>query len=402
MIDEAMAAALGGERSSLDTVVYTCCDMLNACEAGDRSGASRAVVPGGRRLHRALRLPLPVRRVPHLSTAASSPPAAAGTTPIASWPPALHITAGTCPALHGRALVAAGRPADPPGPPRGGATNCCSASTPASTPTAEPALARAGAACSPAATRRARADVLAAAPPTIWPITDHAASPRFELLVDAHLAAPARRRQGRRGSLARLAELGGDRPARRPRPRAVGWSSPAADRRCGRSEPRSRRCNSGRRSTSLRVRPSHVRARPSRWRSIARLARSSMPSGRWRLRAPRRGRSTPTGWLSSCGRSASPAPAGRTRRDADACVSRRCCACSALGLTNPELAERLHVSRKTASHHVSSILTKLGAAQSGGGRRLRGAQLRLVNGRPAREWVSCPMLDGRRRRTIRA
>ena len=33
MIDEAMAAALGGERSSLDTVVYTCCDMLNACEA---------------------------------------------------------------------------------------------------------------------------------------------------------------------------------------------------------------------------------------------------------------------------------------------------------------------------------------------------------------------------------
>ena len=32
MIDEAMAAALGGERSNLDTVVYTCCDMLNACE----------------------------------------------------------------------------------------------------------------------------------------------------------------------------------------------------------------------------------------------------------------------------------------------------------------------------------------------------------------------------------
>jgi ATP/maltotriose-dependent transcriptional regulator MalT len=42
MIDEAMAAALGGERSTLDTVVYTCCDMLNACElAGDVERAAR-------------------------------------------------------------------------------------------------------------------------------------------------------------------------------------------------------------------------------------------------------------------------------------------------------------------------------------------------------------------------
>ena len=32
LIDEAMAATLAGERSNLDTVVYTCCDMLNACE----------------------------------------------------------------------------------------------------------------------------------------------------------------------------------------------------------------------------------------------------------------------------------------------------------------------------------------------------------------------------------
>ena len=32
LIDEAMAAALAGERSNLDTVVYTCCDMLSACE----------------------------------------------------------------------------------------------------------------------------------------------------------------------------------------------------------------------------------------------------------------------------------------------------------------------------------------------------------------------------------
>ena len=37
-----MAAALAGERSTLDTVVYTCCDMLNACElASDMERAAQ-------------------------------------------------------------------------------------------------------------------------------------------------------------------------------------------------------------------------------------------------------------------------------------------------------------------------------------------------------------------------
>jgi ATP/maltotriose-dependent transcriptional regulator MalT len=40
LIDEALAAALAGEGRALDTVVYTCCDMLNACElTGDLTRA---------------------------------------------------------------------------------------------------------------------------------------------------------------------------------------------------------------------------------------------------------------------------------------------------------------------------------------------------------------------------
>jgi ATP/maltotriose-dependent transcriptional regulator MalT len=42
LIDEAMAGALGGEPANLGTVVYTCCDMLNACElASDLARAAQ-------------------------------------------------------------------------------------------------------------------------------------------------------------------------------------------------------------------------------------------------------------------------------------------------------------------------------------------------------------------------
>ena len=51
--------------------------------------------------------------------------------------------------------------------------------------------------------------------------------------------------------------------------------------------------------------------------------------------------------------------------------------CLTLGLTNGGIGTKLHVSPKTVDHHVSSVLSKLGAASRGEAARIARAE-RLV------------------------
>ena len=187
MIDEAMAAALGGERSSLDTVVYTCCDMLNACERGDRSGARRPVVPGRRRLHRAVRLPVPVRRVPHVLRRCARRQRPVGRRRSRAGGGAPHHRRNVS-----RRSTARRSPAWPLcGSGRAGSrrrTNCCSTSTTASMPTPRRRW-RAPRCCSPRGDAAgAQPGARALEPMTLSRSRTTGRRSRYELLVDAHLA----------------------------------------------------------------------------------------------------------------------------------------------------------------------------------------------------------------------
>jgi ATP/maltotriose-dependent transcriptional regulator MalT len=104
LLDEAVAAALAGERSSLDTVVYTCCDMLDACDlALDVERAARwcAVADGFVERYGCPFLYAECR------TLYGGVLVAAGRWDEAEreLATALRITADACPGLHTRALV---------------------------------------------------------------------------------------------------------------------------------------------------------------------------------------------------------------------------------------------------------------------------------------------------------
>ncbi len=118
LIDESMAAALGGEPSDLQTVVYTCCDMLTACAlAGDTERAAQWCRVADRFVE-AYGCPFLYAecRIHYGSVLISA----------GRWDDAerelsvgVRMTADTCPSLHRKALQPARRSPRPPGTSRG-------------------------------------------------------------------------------------------------------------------------------------------------------------------------------------------------------------------------------------------------------------------------------------------
>ena len=104
LLDEAVAAALAGERSSFDTVVYTCCDMLNACELADdlERAAQWCKVADDFVATYGCPFLYAECRIYYGSVLAAKGRWADAERELAAG---LRITAGACPGLHTKALV---------------------------------------------------------------------------------------------------------------------------------------------------------------------------------------------------------------------------------------------------------------------------------------------------------
>ena len=356
LIDEAMAAALAGEPTRLDTVVYACCDMLNACElASDLERAAQWCTVAD---HFVAEYGCPFLyaecRIYYGSVLAAK----------GRWGEAerelhrgLRITDGTCPGLHTRALtrlaslrIRQGR-LDEAGQLLGHLGDDVEAEAEEVLSVAALLLARGEA---PAAGRHVEQRLH-----DLEMHRSHLAA-ALELLVDARLAtgelAAGAAAAQRLGDLAALGHGGQLRAV------AAGAAGRVASAR-GDASAAVAHLEEARRTWSRLERPFELaRARFDIAVSLAtserelaighaRRALASFETLGAGLDADRA-----AAFLRSLGVNARTGAKGvglLTTREQE--VLRLLGA----GHSNPEIAARLHVSRKTASHHVSSILTKL-------------------------------------------
>lgn len=356
LIDEAMAAALAGESSNLDTVVYACCDMLHACElAGDieRAGQWCQVADefvaryGCPFLYAECRIYYGSVLTANGRWSDAERELGAG----------LRITEGACPGLHRRALARLGGLRVRQG----------------RLEEAEHLLSNLGqgieadadAQLLTAAVSLARGDAAAAGrlvEQRLRHLEDHRRDlgVALDLLVDACLAAgqldtasnaaerleaTAKGARSRHlnalaaGALGRVALAGGDIRGIHHMEAALDlWSSMELPLEVAR--------------TRFELARALVGNEPDTAVAHARRA----------LRAfEERGASIDADRAAAFLRSLGLVPRTGPKRVGVLSVrEREVLRLLGAGLSNPEIADRLHISRKTASHHVSNILTKLG------------------------------------------
>ena len=356
LLDEAMAAALAGEGSTLDTVVYACCDMLNACElASDIERATQwcevaddfVVTYGCPFLYAECRIYY-----------------GSVLTAKGRWPDAerellagLRITDGACPGLHSKALarlaalrVRQGRLEE-----------------------AEQLLASLGQGVEAegevslltAALSLARGDALGAGrllEQRLRHLQDHRwhLAGALDLMVDAYLAAG--RNDAATRAAGRLSETAAT--ARSPHVDALAsWARGRVGLALGDTGAAAELEAALKVWSSLELPFELARTRHELARALAITepdaavdhARRALTLFEMLGAASEADRVA--AFLRSVGvvaRTGAKGTGAITSRE------REVLGLLGAGLSNPEIAARLHISRKTASHHVSNILTKLG------------------------------------------
>ena len=356
LIDEAMAASLAGERLTFDTVVFACCDMLSACElvSDIKRAAQWCQVADDFVARYGCPFLYAECRIYYGSVLAAT----------GRWDDAdrelnagARITDGACPGLHSRALVrlAALRL-------RQGRLE-----------EAEGLLAAAGgdigaeteAWVLAAALSLARGDALAAArrlEQRLRHLQEHRLQlgAALDLLVDAHL--DAGQLDSAAGAAARLAATAAAGTSRQLAALAVYASGRVALAR-GDDAAVADLESALTLWSSLELPLEAAQTRFELARALAASeSEAAIEHARRALAAfeslgAARDADRAAAFLRSAGVVPRTGPKGTGTLTAR---EREVLALVGAGLSNPEIAARLHISRKTASHHVSSILTKLG------------------------------------------